>query len=95
MLNECVPFIHNLNIYDGHITYDSFEIDENLPFDQQVYEYRDDLLQIEFGPRFIKRQSQTSSATPLHFELKHEISVFIAGGASFTLLSKKSFECIN
>ncbi len=52
-MNESKTFIENLNIYDGNITYNDFDIDERIPFGEQKYSYKMDILQITFGPRYI------------------------------------------
>ena len=44
-------FIENLNILDGIITYNSFDIDETVPFQEKWYSYNEDILQIKFGDR--------------------------------------------
>ena len=46
-------FIENLNILDGVITYNDFDIDPNIPFETQKYSFKEDILQIEFGERFV------------------------------------------
>lgn len=46
-------FIENINFFDGIITYNSFDIDDNIPFEQQEFSYTEDILQIRFGERFI------------------------------------------
>ena len=46
-------FIVNLNILDGVITYNDFDIDPNIPFEIQKYSFKEDILQIEFGERFV------------------------------------------
>lgn len=46
-------FIKNLNILDGTIIYNDFDIDENTPFEEQKYSYKQDMLQIGFGKRFV------------------------------------------
>lgn len=51
--NSGKTFINNLNILDGIITYNDFEIDEKIPFDDQWHMYKEDILQIKFGERFI------------------------------------------
>jgi hypothetical protein len=45
-------FVATLNILDGVITYNDFDIDENLPFEKQEYSFKEDILQIKFGDRF-------------------------------------------
>ena len=46
-------FISNLNILDGIISYNEFDIDENKPFEDQWYNFSEDILQIKYGKRFI------------------------------------------
>jgi hypothetical protein len=46
-------FIKNLIIPNGIITYNEFHIDESIPFEEQRYNYQQDILQIEFGKRFV------------------------------------------
>lgn len=46
-------FIQNLNIIDGVITYNDFDIDENTPFQDQKYSFKEDILQIKFGKHFL------------------------------------------
>ena len=46
-------FIENLNILDGVIIYNDFDIDEEIPFEKQKYSYKEDILQIKFGDRFL------------------------------------------
>lgn len=52
-MNKTKTFIENLNIYNGRITYNEFNIDESLPFADQDDSYNSDMLQIRFGPRYI------------------------------------------
>ncbi len=44
--------IKGLNILDGVITWNSFDIDENLSFKEQEFSLTEDLLQITFGSRY-------------------------------------------
>ena len=46
-------FIKKLNILDGIIVYNDFDIQENIPFEKQWYSYKEDMLQVQFGDRFI------------------------------------------
>lgn len=46
-------FVKNLVIPSGIVTYNEFHIDENIAFEEQGYNYQQDILQIEFGKRFI------------------------------------------
>ena len=46
-------FLLKTNIRDGVIVYDGFDIDENIPLEQQVSSLREDMLQIKFGERFV------------------------------------------
>lgn len=46
-------FIKKLNLLDGVITYNDFDIDEYIPFKDQWYMYKEDILQVCFGRRFI------------------------------------------
>lgn len=50
---KSINFIGNVNILDGKITYDDFDIDENTPFSDQVYSLQEDMLQIKYGKRFV------------------------------------------
>lgn len=45
-------FMENLNLYDGIIDFNDFDIDENVPFEEQEYSYKEDILQISYGDRF-------------------------------------------
>ncbi len=45
-------FIKKLNILDGVITWNSFDLDENRSFDDQEFLLTEDMLQITFGDRF-------------------------------------------
>ncbi|MCC7414947.1 MAG: hypothetical protein IT346_02535 [Epsilonproteobacteria bacterium] len=45
-------FVHNLNLIDGIMTYNDFDIDEKVPFEEQKWSYKCDIIQIEFGPRY-------------------------------------------
>lgn len=45
-------FIDSLNIYNGNLTYNDFDIDEKIPFKEQKWSYKMDIMQIEFGPRY-------------------------------------------
>lgn len=49
--SEC--FIQNIDMRGGIVTYNDFDIDESKPFDQQKYSYKEDMLQVTFGDRFI------------------------------------------
>lgn len=51
-MNSHNNFVDNLNILNGVITYNDFDIDENLPFEKQEYSFKEDILQIAFGDRF-------------------------------------------
>lgn len=46
-------FINTLTILDGIITYNDFDIDEDIAFQKQENSYKEDILQIEFGSRYI------------------------------------------
>lgn len=46
-------FVKNLNILNGIITYNDFDIDENIPFQNQKHSFKEDILQIEFGRHFL------------------------------------------
>lgn len=46
-------FINNLNILNGIIAYNDFDIDEKIPFQDQKYSFKEDILQIEFGDHFL------------------------------------------
>lgn len=45
-------FVHSLNLIGGIITYNDFDIDEKVPFEEQKWSYKMDILQITFGPRY-------------------------------------------
>jgi hypothetical protein len=45
--------IDNLNILDGIIVYNDFSIFPNIPFSNQKYSFKEDILQIKFGKRFL------------------------------------------
>jgi len=45
-------FIDNLNIHNGVMTYNDFNIDENRSFKAQEFSYKEDILQITFGERY-------------------------------------------
>lgn len=51
-MNKIHNFVANLNLYDGIVDYNDFDIDENIPFEEQKYSYKEDILQISFGDRF-------------------------------------------
>ncbi len=46
-------FVKNLNILNGTIVYNDFDIDEKIPFQNQKYSFKEDILQIEFGEHFL------------------------------------------
>lgn len=46
-------FIDGLNILNGTITYNDFDINEDTLFENQRYSFKLDMLQISFGDRFI------------------------------------------
>ena len=52
-MNTPQTFIKNLKLYDGIITYNDFDIDEALTFQDQEYSYKMDILQISFGTRYV------------------------------------------
>jgi 3-oxoacyl-ACP reductase-like protein len=52
-MSKNLNFVKNLNILDGVITYNDFDIDESKSFDDQWYMFKEDILQIKFGDRFI------------------------------------------
>ncbi len=45
-------FVSQLNLLDGKIIWDHFDIDENSPLERQVDSLTEDMLQIGFGKRF-------------------------------------------
>jgi hypothetical protein len=45
-------FVENLNLLNGKIIFNSFDIDETIPFEGQWYSYDEDILFIKFGDRF-------------------------------------------
>jgi hypothetical protein len=46
-------FISSVNILDGIIAYNSFDIDDKIPFESQRHSLKEDILQIKFGDRFL------------------------------------------
>ncbi len=42
-------FVKNLNIPNGIVVYNDFDIDENIPFQDQKYSFKQDILQIELS----------------------------------------------
>ena len=50
-MNNPNNFMRNLNLYNGIIDYNDFDIDENVPFEEQEYSYKEDILQISYGDR--------------------------------------------
>ena len=46
-------FVQNINIGSGKITYCDFEIDAGVPLEEQLSSLQEDMLQIEFGDRFL------------------------------------------
>ncbi len=52
-MNKRSDFVKSLNILDGVISYNDFDIDEKKSFDDQWYMFKEDILQIKFGERFI------------------------------------------
>lgn len=46
-------FVKNLNILNGTVTYNDFDIDENIPFQEQKYSFKQDILQIAFGDHLL------------------------------------------
>lgn len=52
IMNKTNKFMQNLNLYDGIIDFNDFDIDENVPFEEQEYSYKEDILQISYGDRF-------------------------------------------
>ncbi len=46
-------FIKSINIQNGEITFNGFDIDMNIPLCNQIDSLREDMLQINYGKRFI------------------------------------------
>ncbi len=46
-------FITSINILDGVLIYNDFAIDETIPFQNQRDSFKEDLLQITYGDRFL------------------------------------------
>ena len=53
MITKKNNFIDELRIPNGVIVYNDFGIDESVPFSDQWYRYKEDILQIKFGDSFI------------------------------------------
>lgn len=51
-MSSSKTFINSLNIYSGNLTYNDLDIDEKIPFEEQKWSYKMDIIQIEFGPRY-------------------------------------------
>jgi hypothetical protein len=51
-MNKSKVFIDSLNIYNGIMTYNDFDIDDKKPFEEQKWSHKCDIIQIEFGPRY-------------------------------------------
>jgi len=47
---KLINFIQNIN---GIIIYNDFDTDNNIPFKEQEYSFKNDILQIKFGDKFI------------------------------------------
>lgn len=45
--------LDKLNFLSGKVTYNDFYIDPDLPFNDQIYNYKEDLLQIEYGEHYL------------------------------------------
>ncbi len=46
-------FIKSLSLLDGIITYKDFDINENIAFKELWYAYKEDILQVVYGDRYI------------------------------------------
>ncbi len=46
-------FINVVYILDGIVTYNDFDIDENISFKDQEFSYKEDMLQISFGTQYV------------------------------------------
>lgn len=53
MITKPHSFINDLRIPNGVIVYNDFCIDESISFEDQWYQYKEDILQIKFGDNFI------------------------------------------
>ena len=51
--NTPADFVKDLNLFNGTITYNDFDIDENISFEERWYTYKEDILQIAYGSRYI------------------------------------------
>ncbi len=70
-MNKTNNFVANLNLQGGDIVYNDFDIDENLSFEEQKYSYKEDILQITFGDRFILDVGWRREFNPAgHFVIK-------------------------
>lgn len=52
-MNKNKNFIDSINILSGKIIYNDFDIDEEVSFEDQVYSFKEDILQIAFGDELI------------------------------------------
>lgn len=46
-------FINTVYILDGIVTYNDFDIDENISFKDQEFFYKEDMLQISFDTQYV------------------------------------------
>jgi hypothetical protein len=46
-------FIKQLNLFGGKITYNDFDIEEHIPFQNQKFSYKEDILQVRYGKTFL------------------------------------------
>lgn len=51
-MTKKTKFIESMNILDGVVTWDGFNIDEKMSLAEQAFSLTEDMLQIEFGDRF-------------------------------------------
>lgn len=49
MINLKDSILKDINLKDGNVTYYDFEIDFNLPFEDQKWSFKEDLIQILYG----------------------------------------------
>lgn len=45
--------IKNIQLLGGMIHYNDFDIDQDIPFEEQWYAYKEDILQVLYGSHFI------------------------------------------
>src|SRR5438477_586999 len=52
-MNVKSDFVKNLNLFGGMVEYDDFFINPDIPFEKQLHAYKEDILQVLFGKRFL------------------------------------------